>query len=105
LRDGVADRLQRPVQHGHRLRQVDDVDVVAGAEDVLRHLRVPAVGLMAEMNASFQELAHAEVGQRHGYSPVDPPRTDEPAPADAPMTGGQRKDGAAPDGFWAKVRV
>src|SRR5208282_4594128 len=64
-RHGIADRLQRLMQHRHRLRQVDDVNVVAGAEDVLRHLRIPAVGLMTEMNASFQKLAHAEVGQRH----------------------------------------
>ena len=29
------------------------------------HLRVPAVGLMAEMHASFQKLTHGEVGKRH----------------------------------------
>ena len=34
------------------------MDVVAGAEDVLAHLRVPAVGLMAKVNASFQKLTH-----------------------------------------------
>jgi hypothetical protein len=34
---------------------------------------------MAEVNASFQKLAHAEVGQRHDSSPVDPPRTESPA--------------------------
>ena len=39
---------------GTRLGEIDDVDVVAGAEDVIPHLRVPAVGLMAEMYASFQ---------------------------------------------------
>jgi hypothetical protein len=33
---------------------------------------------MAEVNASFQKLTHAVVGQRHSHSPVDPPRTDEP---------------------------
>ena len=46
------------------------------------------MGLMAEVNASFQQLAHAVVGQRHISSPVDPPRTDEPTPY-----------GRAPDGF------
>jgi hypothetical protein len=69
--DRVADRLQGAVQHRHGLRQIDDVDVVAGAEDVLSHLRVPTVGLMAKVNASFQKLAHAVVGQRHSHSPVD----------------------------------
>jgi hypothetical protein len=53
------------MHHRHRLRQIDDVDVVTGTEDVLGHLRVPTVGLMAEVNASFQKLAHAEVWQRH----------------------------------------
>ncbi len=66
LGDGVAHRLERLVQHRHALGEIDDVDVVAGAEDVITHLRVPAVGLMAEVNASFQQLAHAVIGQRHG---------------------------------------
>jgi hypothetical protein len=42
------------MQHRHRLREIDDMDVVASAEDVRAHLRVPAVGLMAEVHASFQ---------------------------------------------------
>ncbi len=65
LGDGVGDLLQCLVQQRHGLRQVDDVDVVAGAVDVVRHLRVPAVGLVAEVNASFQKLAHGEVWQSH----------------------------------------
>ena len=32
--DGVAHRLQRAMQHRHGLGEIDDVDVVAGAEDV-----------------------------------------------------------------------
>ena len=66
LGDGVGNLLQRLVQQRHGLRQVDDVDVVAGAVDVGRHFRVPAVGLVAEVNASFQKLAHAEIRQSHG---------------------------------------
>jgi hypothetical protein len=53
------------VQKRHRLRQVNDVDVGLLAEDVAVHLRVPAVGLVSEMRASFQELTHAEYWQRH----------------------------------------
>ena len=49
------------MQHRHALGEIDDVDVVAGAEDELAHLRVPAVGLMAEMGASFQKLTHRKV--------------------------------------------
>ena len=67
---------QRLVQQRHRLRQVDDVDVGLLAEDVAVHLRVPAVGLVSEMRASFQELTHAEFRQRHEYRSFSglPPR-------------------------------
>src|SRR5829696_5435892 len=65
LRDRVAHRLEGAVEHRHRLGEVDDVDVVAGAEDVLRHLRVPAVGLVTKVSASLKQLAHRKIGQRH----------------------------------------
>ena len=35
------------------------------AEDEAIHLRVPTVGLVTEVRASFQELTHAEFRQRH----------------------------------------
>jgi hypothetical protein len=41
------------------------MDVVPRAEDVLRHLRVPAMGLVTEVNASFEQLTHIECGDRH----------------------------------------
>jgi hypothetical protein len=63
--DRVAHRLQRTVQHRHGLGEVDDVDIIAGAEDVFRHLRIPAMGLMAEVDASLQQLTHGEVRKRH----------------------------------------
>ena len=66
LGDGVAHRLKRAMQHRHGLGEIDDMNVVAGAEDVIVHLRIPAVGLMAKVHASFQKLTHAVVGQRHG---------------------------------------
>ena len=56
--DDVADRLQALVQHRLGLLEVDDVDPVADAEDVRRHLGVPPAGVMAEMNAGFEQLAH-----------------------------------------------
>ena len=61
----VAHRLQRAMQHGHRLGEIYDVDVVAGSENVFRHLRIPAMGLMAEMDTSLQQLAHGEFGNSH----------------------------------------
>ena len=65
LGDGVAHLLQRAVQHRHGLREVDDVDVVAGAVDVRGHLRVPAMRLVTEMHASLEQLAHRKIGKRH----------------------------------------
>ena len=62
----VADLDQRLVQQRHRLREIDDVDVVAGAEDEVRHLRVPAMALVAEVAASLEQLTHIEGGKRHG---------------------------------------
>ncbi len=79
LGDRIAHRLQRAVHHRHRLGEIEDVDIVAGPEDVLRHLRIPAVGLMAEVHASFQKLTHRIVRKRHivfsGCSAADPRAT------------------------------
>src|SRR6185437_8793161 len=46
--------------------EVDDVDVGPRAEDVAFHLRVPAMRLVAEVSASFQQLTHGEIGKRQG---------------------------------------
>ena len=40
------------------LLKIDDVDSVALAEDVLLHLRIPALGLVPEVNAGFQKFLH-----------------------------------------------
>ena len=50
------------VQQRNGLRQVDDVDVGAGAENVALHLRVPPVRLVAEVGASFEKLPHGKIG-------------------------------------------
>src|SRR5690606_10284797 len=44
------------------LLEVDDVDLAAGTEDVRAHLRVPVAGLVAEVDAGFQHLAHGDLG-------------------------------------------
>src|SRR4029078_7471608 len=54
------------MQQRHRLGQVNDVDVVARAEDEGGHLRIPAVALVAEVTASLEQLTHIEGGERHG---------------------------------------
>src|SRR5690625_7734798 len=42
------------------LHQVDDVDAVALGEDEAADLGVPASGLVHEMDAALQELAHGD---------------------------------------------
>jgi hypothetical protein len=54
----VADCLQALVQHRLGLLEVDDMDPVSDAEEVGRHLGVPSAGVVAEMNAGFEQLAH-----------------------------------------------
>jgi hypothetical protein len=59
--DDVANRDQRLMQHRNRLFQIDNMDAVADPEEVGSHLRIPAAGGVAEMNASFEQLTHGEV--------------------------------------------
>jgi hypothetical protein len=40
------------------------VDLAARAEDVRRHARIPVAGLVTEVHASFEHLAHRDL--RHG---------------------------------------
>ena len=74
--DCVRYNDQRLMQQRHRLRQIDDMNIVPRAKDVGPHLRVPAVFLMAKMYACLQELAHGEIRQCHDCAPfpVRPPR-------------------------------
>ena len=50
------------MQQRHGLGEVDDVDVVAGTENVIRHFRIPAVRLVTKVNASFKQLTHGKIG-------------------------------------------
>jgi hypothetical protein len=58
----ARDEVHRVVEQRNGLLEVDDVDLAAGAEDVRRHLGVPVAGLVAEMDAGFQHLAHGDLG-------------------------------------------
>ena len=73
---------QRLVQQRNGLGKVDDVDVGARAEDEALHLRVPAVGLVAEVGAALEQLTHRKIGKRHGRClvllPVEPPQATPP---------------------------
>src|SRR5207237_1098221 len=63
--DGRVHKLERTREQRHGLRQVDDVDAVAIAKDVGLHLRVPAMRLVAEMRARFEQLLHGDDRCRH----------------------------------------
>src|SRR5207247_9389801 len=59
----LARELERLLVHRQGLLEVDDVNLVAVAEDERRHLRIPVPGLMSEMDPGFQHLTH-----RHRHS-------------------------------------
>ena len=58
--DGLLDELVGVVDVPERLLQVDDVDAVALGEDESLHLRVPAAGLVPEVDAAVEQLLHAD---------------------------------------------
>ena len=68
--DGVVDELAGLLEAVEGLFEVDDVDAVFLAEQILAHLGVPALGPVAEMQAGFEQVLDADVladvGGRHG---------------------------------------
>ena len=60
--DGLLDEVVGAVDERQRLLQVDDVDAVALGEDEALHLGVPAPGLVPEVHAALEELAHGDDG-------------------------------------------
>ncbi len=67
LGDGVANVGVRLLDVVEGLAQVDDVDTVALGEDEALHLRVPAAGLVPEVDTALQQLTHGHDG--HGGAP------------------------------------
>ena len=66
-RDRLLDEVERAGEQRHGLRQIDDVDAVAVAENVRLHPRVPAMGLVAEMRSGLEQLLHRDDSGRHRY--------------------------------------
>src|SRR5207247_5709119 len=56
--DHVGHELDRLAKHLLGFLQIDNVDAVSLAENVLLHFRVPTANLVAEMHAGLQQLFH-----------------------------------------------
>ena len=65
--DEVADERVGGLDPRQRLLQIDDVDAVALTEDEPLHLRVPAPGLVAEVDTGLEQLLHGD-DRRHRSS-------------------------------------
>ena len=75
LQDHAAEQLLGLLDLAEGLLEIDDVDARPLGEDEPAHLRVPAAGLVAEMNAGLEQvlqlrLCHAGATSFHsgGYS-------------------------------------
>ena len=62
LGHGLLDEGVGLVDVGQRLVQVDDVDAIALGEDETLHLRVPATGLVSEVNSALEQLTSGDDG-------------------------------------------
>ena len=56
----LADEVVRGLDAAQRLIEIDDVDAVALTEDETLHLRVPTPGLVPEVGARLDHLAHRD---------------------------------------------
>ena len=63
-RDQSAHVVERLVERGQRVFEIDYVNLVASTENVRCHLRIPKAGLVAEMGAGRQHVAHAYRGHQ-----------------------------------------
>src|SRR5690606_6077772 len=77
--DEVADEAVGDLDPAERLLEVDDVDAVALAEDEALHLRVPATGLVPEVDARFEHLTHGDDGHGNSLAAVGGARPRQPA--------------------------
>ena len=58
--NGFLHEIEGNIDVGNGLLEVDDVDAVTFGEDETLHLRVPTTGLVPEVHARFQKLAHGD---------------------------------------------
>ncbi len=58
LRGHFADEAHRVFEQLEGFLKIDDVDPVTFAKDVFLHLWIPALGLVPEVNAGFEQFLH-----------------------------------------------
>src|SRR5581483_4125665 len=63
------------LEHLQRLLQVNDVNTVALSEDVLLHLGIPALGLVPEVDARFEQFLHGDGSQSTSFVGLHPGRS------------------------------
>ncbi len=73
VRGELAHEFQRLVVLLEGALEVDDVDLVALAEDERRHLRVPVAGLVAEVDPGLQHFSHRDCHELASPVKVEPP--------------------------------
>ena len=79
LGDALAHEVEGGLESRERLIQIDDVDAVALPEQERLHPRIPAPGLVSEMDTGLQQDANGQRfgfkgGGRRGLAAVDPGR-------------------------------
>jgi hypothetical protein len=62
----VAREVEGLLEQLGGLRQVDDVDAAALGEDEALHLRVPATGLVTEVDSGLEQVTHGDDCQLNG---------------------------------------
>ena len=68
----VAEKVTGVVQLSDALAQVDNMDSVARVENERLHFRVPALGLMSEMDTGFEKFFYTNI--LHSFPFVGSPR-------------------------------
>ena len=68
----AANLDQRLLKGGHGPFEIDDVDLVSGAENEGGHFRIPVPGAMAEVDARGQHVAHIDVQTSLRVEPPQP---------------------------------
>ena len=63
----VANHLVRLLGQHDRLLQIDHVDAATLAENEPAHLRIPASGLMTEVNSGLQQFSHADCSHNGSF--------------------------------------